>query len=223
MGTEAFWVPTVAALVSGGAEYANNKQAQNRQEASQVQAMQNQDELEQKAAGQTRAVTQQIAANKPDQIEAKATGDYVKQLRTNAANATPAVAGASSRYKADTAKAEQDVSDYGTEKAGEMGALDATVRQRQNEGLAMQTLGTNINLLNAQSFAKNFVDQLRAQAAGVPNAGVSLASGLVNAGARNYMGGVKAPTNPYAQVSAGGYDGFGNPLWAGGDRTGAPS
>lgn len=58
--------------------------------------------------------------------------------------------------------------------AGEMGAIDAAVRQRQNEGLAQQTLGTNLNTLGAQSYTKNFVDQLRAKASGQANPWVGL-------------------------------------------------
>lgn len=216
MGTEAFWVPVAVAALSGGAEYANNRSAQKKQETSQVQALQDQEELQHKASGQASQLTAQIASNTPDAIAAKSTGEYVQQLRSNTANAdqTP-VTGASARYGADAARSSAEVKDYGDKYAGEMGNIDAAVRQRQNEGLAMQTLGTNINTLNAQSFAKSFVDQLRSQAAGVPNPGVSLAAGMANAGARNYTGAGKVParipaSNPYAQASAGwGRDDFG--------------
>lgn len=111
----------------------------------------------------------------------------MSQLRKNAAGASqpgassalaPA-AGASSRYGADVGKSQAAVSGFGNDMAGEMGQIDAAVRQRQNEGLAQQTLGTDLNTLGAQSYTKNFVDQLRAQAAGVPSAWGTLASQLV--------------------------------------------
>lgn len=86
--------------------------------------------------------------------------------------------GASSRYTADTKAGQQQVQAYGNEKATEMGDLDAAVRQRQNEGLEMQTLNTNLNTLGASSYAQNFVDQLRAQVAGQPNPLVSLFAGV---------------------------------------------
>ena len=57
-----------------------------------------------------------------------------------------------------------------------MANADAAVRQRQNEGLAMQTLGTNLNTIGAESYTKNFVDQLRAQTAGQQSPWVSLFS-----------------------------------------------
>jgi hypothetical protein len=70
-----------------------------------------------------------------------------------------------------------------------MSAVDAAVRQRQNEGLAMQTLGTNLNLLGAQSGATGFVNQLRAQAAGQTSPWASLFSnilgGTANSAAKN--------------------------------------
>lgn len=187
MGTEAFWIPAALAAVSAGGQYVNTKNAASRQDAGEAQSIRDQQQIQQEAAGKASALTKQIATNSPNQIAAKATGDYVSQLRKNAAGASqpgagsalaPAV-GASSRYGADVAKSQQTVGDYGNNMAGEMGQIDAAVRQRQNEGLAQQTLGTDLNTLGAQSYTKNFVDQLRAQAAGVPSAWGSLASSLV--------------------------------------------
>jgi hypothetical protein len=60
-----------------------------------------------------------------------------------------------------------------------MSAIDSAVRQRQNEGLAMQTLGTNLNLLGGQSQMSNWVNQLRAQAASKANPYASLFSSIL--------------------------------------------
>jgi len=219
MGTEAFWVPAAIAAVSSGAQYANQRQAQKRQEAVQIENIRDQEQMRQKAAGQARALTEQIGKNTPDQLEAKSTGEYVNQLRKNAGgkdtSTSGATAGASSRFQSDSARAEGEASDEANQYAGTLSKIDSAVRQRQNEGQAMNTLSTNLSTIGAESWARNFVNQLRAQAAGVANPWVSLVAGMANAGARNYY--PKTPTNPYAKVSAGGYDAFGNPLWAGGD------
>jgi hypothetical protein len=202
MGTEAFWVPAVLAAASAGGQYVNQKQAANRQDTAEAQSIRDQQDIQQKAAGEVNSLTKQIAQNSPNQIQGKATGDYVNQLRTAAASAdsnkSPTfgastsglapVAGASGRYNADVGKSQQQVQDYGNTTAGEMGAMDAAVRQRQNEGLAQQTLGTNLNTLGAQSYTKSFVDQLRAQAAGVQNPWVTLGTGMLGAGAKGYSG-----------------------------------
>lgn len=175
-------MPAAVAALGAGTQYVNQKNAASREDAGQAQAIRDQQQIQQEAAGRASALTKQIAANTPNQIQAQATGDYVSQLRKNAAgasqpNASSALApaaGASSRYNSDVGKSQATVSGYGNTMAGEMGAIDAAVRQRQNEGLAQQTLGTNLNTLGAQSYTKNFVDQLRAKASGQANPWVGL-------------------------------------------------
>lgn len=245
MGTEAFWVPAAVSLLGSGAEYVNQKNASNRQNDTQISAIQHQQALEDTARNQTSQLTQQIARDTPTQIANKATGDYVSQLRQNAAGSTqggsttggdqtfgqstsalaPASAG-SSQYKAATAGSQQEVQKYGDNYAKEMGQLDAATRQRQNEGLGMQTLGTAFNTLGAQSYSTNFVDQLRAATQGQANPWVSLMSNLVKNGANAYSmqaGGGKTPVNPWLMPNAGGYNYWGAPIDAGNSGYGAPT
>jgi hypothetical protein len=228
-GTEEFWVPAVLAAVSAGGQAINQQNANKRQQTAEVQAIGDQDQLREQANSQVKNLTQQIAQNTPQQLQAKEEGDFVNTLRKNqagsgAANATSnapntnfgapvgslgATAGASSRYKSDTANAQQQVQAYGNTNAEEESAVDSAVRQRQNEGLAMNTLGTNLNSLAAKSYQTNFVDQLRAQTQGQANPWVSLFSSVLGNGANAYS---KDPTmfkaqNPgtmYSQYSPGG-------------------
>lgn len=162
-----------------------------------MQAIADQQKLQQKGRAGVNALTQQIATNTPDQLAAKATGQYVDVLRKNAAgtqtgsgnksnvlfgaptSSLPTTLNANARYNTDTANSQHEVSDYGNTLAGEMGQIDAATRQRQNEGLAQSTLGTNLNLLGAQSYTKNFVDQLRTQAAGQQSPWLTLLSGVL--------------------------------------------
>jgi len=206
MGTEAFWVPAAISAVGALGQGVNQMQAQKRASNAQVQAIDNQQQFRQSANDQVKNLTQQIATNSPQQIANKETSDFVNTLRKNAAgsqapNATsaapntnfgapvsamPPAAGASARYKSDAANAQQQVQQYGNTNAGEMGAIDAAVRQRQNEGLTMQTLGTNLNTLGAESYTKNFVDRLRSQAAGQANPWAGLFSTMLQKGAQAY-------------------------------------
>ena len=187
MGTEAFWVPAALAAVSAGGQYVNQKNAASRQDQGEAQAIRDQQQIQTEAAGKASALTKQIATNTPTQIANQATGDYVSNLRKNAAggsqpgasSALAPAAGGSARYNKDVGTSQAAVGGYGNDLAGTMGQIDAAVRQRQNEGLAQQTLGTNLNTLGAQSYTKNFVDQLRAQASGVANPWVGLASSLI--------------------------------------------
>jgi hypothetical protein len=199
MGTEEFWVPAVLAAVGTGAQAINQSNANTRAQNAEVQALQNQQQYRQQANDQVKALTQQIAQNSPQQIANQETSQFVNTLRKNEAgtasgestnfgapiSALAPVAGASSRYNSDVGNAQQQVEQYGNTYAGQAGAIDAAVRQRQNEGLALNTLGTNLNLLGAESAGTGFVNQLRAQAASQANPWVSLFGGVLSQGANS--------------------------------------
>lgn len=219
MGTEEFWVPAVLAAVSAGGQYANQQNATSRQNASEVQAIANQQALQSKANGQVKALTSQIAQDSPNAIAAQATGQYVNQLRKNAAgtqtgngnsssilfgqptSSLPTNVKGSSRYNAGTAASQNETQQFGNTLAGEMGNIDAATRLRQNEGLGQQTLGTNLNLLGAQSATQSFVDQLRSSAAGQQSPWVSLLSGVAG-GAANTLSKNMVPSNSDAPTIA---------------------
>jgi uncharacterized phage infection (PIP) family protein YhgE len=203
MGTEAFWVPALMTAVSTGASYVNQQNANSRAQNTEVQDIANQQQLREQGNSQVKQQTQNIASSTPQQLANKETGDFVKSLRQNiggkaaggptnfgapvsSLGSTP---GANSRFASDTAAANKQTQQYGQTNAAEMGAVDSAVRQRQNEGLQMQTLGTNLNQLNAQSQMTGFVDQLRAKAASQPNPYASLFSsalgGAANSASKN--------------------------------------
>jgi len=216
VGTEAFWVPAVIAAAGAAGQGVNQMQAQKRASNAEVQAIDNQQQFREQANSQVKNLTQQIAQNSPQKIAQQETGDFVNTLRKNAAgsaqpgataqnpdtnfgapvSAMPPAAGASSRYKSSAANAQKETQQYGTDYASEIGNIDAAVRQRQNEGLAQNTLGTNLNTLGAESYTKNFVDQLRAQTAGQANPWVGLFSNMLQNGSKAYAmnaGGDKTP------------------------------
>jgi len=194
MGTEEFWVPAVLAAVGTGTEYVNQKQAANRQDAAEAQSIMDQQALQQKATARAGQEVKSIEQSNPNAIQSQATGQYVNQLRRNAAgsarpgksSALAPASGASGRYAADTAAGQAATSNFGDELASTMAGIDAPVRQRQNEALGMQDLQTDLNTTNAQSYATNFIDQLKAQAAGQANPWVSLFGSLLKNGALAY-------------------------------------
>jgi hypothetical protein len=231
-GTEEFWVPAVIAAVGAAGQGVNQMNANKRQQNAEVQSMDDQAQYREQANSQVKNLTQQIAQNNPQQIASKMTGDFVNTLRKNAAgsaapgatgtpgdtnfgapvSAMPPAAGASSRYKAGTEASQKETQQYGTDYATEIGNIDAAVKQRQNEGLAQQTLGTNLNTLGAESYTKNFVDQLRAQTAGQANPWVGLFSNILQRGASAYAtngAGVKGTPTSYpgngGYINASGY------------------
>ncbi len=196
MGTEEFWVPAVIGAIGAGAQAVNTRNANNAQDESETQAIIDQQKLQSAGAGAANKLTRQVQADNPTQLAAKSTGDFVQALRKNASaqaldqggstSSLSPVAGANPRYASSVSAADKAVQDYGNTYAGEMGNIDAAIRQRQNEGNAMGTLSTTLNGLNAQSNATNFVDQLRSQVAGQQSPWVSLFSSLLQNGAKAY-------------------------------------
>jgi hypothetical protein len=200
MGTEAFWVPAVLAAVSAGGQAVNTAQAQNRANNSEISSIQQQQQLESQAANQATQLTRQIAQNNPQKIQGQETNAFVNNLRKNqaatsgsggtsfnptsgAGSSLSPVVGGSKRYSSDVGASQQAGEQYGNSTATDMAAIDGAVRQRQNEGLAMSGLSTNLNLMGAQSSALQFVNQLRTNAAGQADPWVNLAANLVgNAG-----------------------------------------
>jgi hypothetical protein len=75
------------------------------------------------------------------------------------------------------------------------------------QGLALNTLGTNLNTLGAESYTKNFVDQLRSQAAGQANPWVGLFSNMLQKGASAYAMGAAGGNTPgnFTSQYSGGY------------------
>lgn len=216
MGTEEFWVPAALTALSAGTQAINAKNANSRQQAGEVQSIIDQQKLQSQGNSQVKALTNQIATNTPNQLAAQATGNYVSQLRKNAAgtqtgtgnnanilfgaptSSLPSNINASSRYKAGTAASQSQTQDFGNQLAGEMGQIDAATRQRQNEGLAQGTLGTGLNLLGAQSYTQNFADQLRAQAAGQSSPWLTLISGALGGAANTMSKNAGGTTTPNA-------------------------
>lgn len=214
----AFLIPAAISAIGSGAQYMNQRSATNQANDVEQQGIQNQTDLRNKATGAISKLTQQIQTSNPNQIASSATGQYVQNLRKNAnvnalaqggstSSLAPAVAG-DPRYAADVANSSQQVQQYGNTLAGEMGQIDAATRQRQNEGLAAGTLGTQLQGLNAQSNAQGFVDQLRSQVAGQTNPWVSLFSGLAKNGANAYArnANLTPSTTPLMEVQSGGVD-----------------
>lgn len=207
------------AAVSAGGQAVNQRNANQRSDQDEAQAIRNQANFADQANSKVRQQITNIKNSDTTPIASKATGDYVAQLRKNAAGSTqggsttggtqtfgastsslsPSTIG-SSRYKGDTAASQKEVQDYGNTYAGEMGNLDAATRMRTNEGLQMDTLATGLNQLNSASWGKNFVDQLRAKQDSQANPWVSLFSNILGNGAKAYAmnatpggGGYKIP------------------------------
>ena len=212
MGAAAF-VPMAVQGAGSLVNTINGMNANGRAQQAEQQALQDQANIRANATSAVGQTTRAIANDSPGAIANSAGGQYVAALRQNGAGApggagsalAPAI-GADPRYAADVAKSRATVQNYGDSRAAQMGATDAAVRMRQNEGLKMQDLGTNLNTLGAQSATTNYVDQLRAQAANTPSPWASMLSGVLG-GAGNTLSKNWAPSAPPSTLVSNKYSG----------------
>jgi len=226
-GTEEFWVPAVLAAVSAGGQAINQSNANARQQNAETEAIDAQEQYRQQANDQVKALTQQINQNTPQQIQNSEQAQFVNQLRQNQAGSAAGgstsndpnnfgapvsalgnTAGASKAFKASADNSQKETQQYGNTEAKQLSALDAAVRQRQNEGLAMNTLQTNLNTLGQASAGTGFVNQLRAQTAGETSPWATLFSnilgGTANTAAKNgWFAPSSTPTATAAQQAYG--------------------
>lgn len=212
MGTESFWIPAVISAVAAGGEYANQTSAAKRQDQANAQGIREQSEIQQKAASRVGETVRQIQKSDPNADARAATSEYTQQLRKNASGsrkpgATSALGstpGSSKRYQGDRAAAAGEVADYGATYAGQMGAADGAVRQREGEGFGLQDLSSSLGTLSGESYGRDFVNRLRAQAAGRSNPWVTLGTSLLRSGASAYAANAGPGWTPDAGVMASG-------------------
>ena len=187
----AFLIPLALSAAGSAAQYVNQSQANSRQNASEVQALQDQQKYKSQAAQAVSQLTNQVAKSNPAQLQDQATQKYIQQLRQNvgsgvtpgATSALSTQSGADPRYAHDVANANATIEGYGNTVAGQKAGIDSAVRQRQNEGLDMGNLATTLGGINQNSYGTAFADQLRSEAAGTQNPWVSAtAAALQNYG-----------------------------------------
>jgi hypothetical protein len=200
--------------LSAGGQAVEQNQSQSRQNAAETQDLIDQQRLQSQGAGAVQRETQQIAQSNPDQIAQSERANFVQQLRRNAAgsmaggatsgaptlfgaptSAVGSTAGADPRFGKMLTNDQQQVQDYGNTYSDELSNMDAAVRQRQNEGLGLETLGTNLNRLDVQSYGDNFVNGLRAQAAAQTNPWATLATTMLQRGAQAYAANAGTPAD----------------------------
>lgn len=208
--------PIQAAVGGAGTlvNYLGNQQADKNANNAEIYNVQQQQALQNQALGGVNALTRQIANDTPTQLAGKSTGQFVSNLRSNMAgagqpnsqSALAPVAGANPRYAQDVANAQTQVQNYGNTAAGNMGAINGQTLERQNEGLAQQTMGTTLNGINAQSQMDNYVNQLRAQSAAQGNPWTRLLGNALTLGAQAWNPAPKtqaAPVLGNGQVAGG--------------------
>lgn len=211
----AFLIPTLLSAAGTAAQYVNSSRANQNQNAAEVQSIQDSQKYKTAANQDVTQLTSQIAKDNPAQLQDQATQKYIQAIRSNVGSGTqPNIesslsgqSGANPRYATAEKNSSATVQNFGDTLASEKAGTDAAVRQRQNEGLDMGTLATQLSGLNQNAYSTGYADQLRATTAGQQNPWVMAAASALG----NYANAMsKNPTTPISTNVT-------PPLWAGGD------
>jgi hypothetical protein len=210
----AFILPAIGTAMN----YFNQRAANSRYNTAEQGAIQNQSAFRNQANTDVLKQINNIATSNPNAAANSEAGSFVNTLRNNVGGATGTTSksptnfgaptsalgptpGANKRYASDTAAANNEVQSYGNTNANELSAVDTAVNQRKNEALQMQTLGANLNVLNARSALQAFTDQLRAKAAGTVNPWVGATAQAIG-GTGNFFAN-KAGSTPQIPLGSG--------------------
>ena len=157
-------IPLILSIVGTGASIYNQNQVAKGQDEAAAQGIRFQAENQRQADTQVDETVSKLAESSPEASRAKATGDFLEQLRRTRSQAVPVgVPGGSNRYDQDIASAETDVADFGTRAASLLGRINAPGMQREAEGQSFGRLATGLNTINRNSGADAFLTDLRAR------------------------------------------------------------
>jgi hypothetical protein len=183
-------VPLVLSALSAGASAYNTRKVQNEQSDIAAQGMLAQRNNQQEADAQVAEGVGQLERSSPEAAQKEATDAFLSQLRRSRDQAVGESGIGGDEFKSDMGQVQKDVTDYGVRNADVQGRINAPGLQRQQEGVTMGRVASNLNRIGRASNADQFLTQLRmgsVQANPWVNAGAQIgggvASGLAGSGA----------------------------------------
>lgn len=165
MGTEGIWVPLVAAAVSGGAQYVNNRKMAKRQDNELSRSLMANNERQRKADQKVSGLLNEVSGSTMQDEKQGRLGEYLGQL----AQAMPSSQGAltgmprgGTAHQADAEAAALGIGDVGRTYADRVATLDAAGLQRQGEAVARNRHTTqDMALINREQQGADRMTDLR--------------------------------------------------------------
>jgi hypothetical protein len=198
--------PLIVAALSAGAQAYQTNQVAKDQDAAAAQGIRSQAANQRQADEAVGASVDQLGQSTPEGARAKATEDFLGQLRRNRGQAIPgATSGGSARYNADMAGAQSDVADFGSRAADTLARINAPAMQREAEGVGFNRLSSNLGMIGRNASGDQFLDQLRLRSVR-PNpwvsAGAELGQGAASGMAQNSQPSTPRVGRPVPRVDA---------------------
>lgn len=202
-----FWLPVAMALGSAALGWWNQEQLAKKQDQQAARTITNQAAEQRKADAKLADLVKNLGASNQEEERAQQQGRYLDTLRLGAASSgvQPVMGNVSDAYRAGTAAANEDVANFGADRAGLLARMDAPQLQRMNEGILFSNTGVDLDQIRRGASGQAYLDDLRLKSLRA-NPWVDA---LSQAGMA-YAGGMAGGGGSAAGVDSGTMTGFGN-------------
>lgn len=201
MGTGAELIPLLLAGAGTAATAYNSYDTARRADRTAAQGIRDQAGHQRDIDQRVNQEVQAVSRSNPDDAARKSTADFLGALRrTRGAAASGGIAGGSSRYGDESGALGGQIQAYGADVADNMGQINAPQLQRQQEGVGLSRLATDIGAQARAANGDQFLNQLR-QRNVRPSQGLQLFGDLAGVGAQGLAAnarpaGTPAPNTP---------------------------
>lgn len=155
-------IPLVVSALSAGAGAYNADRTAKRQSEQATRGILQQQSRQREATNRVNQQIGEIGQSSPEDERAKATDDYLAQLRNNRAQTQgPSTLGGSDRFQRDAASAAADIQNYGQNQADILARITAPSEQRRGEGYSIGRAGTDIGMIGNFASGDDFLNRLR--------------------------------------------------------------
>ena len=187
MGTEAIWIPAVLAAVGSGIQANETARTARREDEEAAQGIRTQSGRQREADARVAQEVNKLQGSSPEESQREATDAFLGQLRRtrSQAHGEQQVGAVSDAFNTDSARANADVDQYGVNRAGVLGRINAPGLQRTAENVSRSRAATDLGLIGRASEGDQFLTQLRLQ--NVRANPWTMAGGQVIAGAGSGM------------------------------------
>lgn len=206
MGTEAVWVPIVAAAVAGTTTYVNNRNMAKRQDNELAAQLMRSSAKQKQADAKVNEAIAKTGASTGESERGTVLSQYLSQLN-RAKGATMGgltdMPAANDAYRRDAANAALGLEETGKNRAELFSTLDAALLQRQNEAELRRDTGSDLDVLAGDVAADDYLTRLRLR--GIrPNPYLSAIGSAASAFGGAYSGGAAGGAASALGSSAGG-------------------
>lgn len=154
-------IPLALSALSAGAQVYNTREVQEDQNEIAAQGMLAQNAHQREADAQVAEGIGQLERSSPEASQREATNAFLDQLRRTRSQAVGESGIGGDAFRSDMDQVQSDITNYGNRNADIQGRINAPGLQRQQEGVVMGRVASNLGRVGRASNADQFLTQLR--------------------------------------------------------------